>query len=1695
MALQKVFRIELNGSQGVVKNFDSIASAVKKMDEVLKTTKGDLSKLLAENGNANSIAQLKKQINDLEKAQNSLNAERDNAAKSLQREADLEKKLAAVKTEEAKAAKILEQTEATRIQSQIAQEKELDRQIALEDKQTSSLQKQKAAADALPGSYIAIKAALAELRPFIQAGDKGTTTAFQGQNINFSGAIEQYKQLSFAEQSFRRQFQADGTIVGEYTSGIVNAFKTLKIDDIITGQITGAKQQLGQLETKTNDLVVAYKAAQTSGSADLKTLETQIKSNVEQTIALKSAIGQTETQLRGMGGVGAQINESISSGFSSLKNSIGQFALTYFGFQQIFQGVTAGVDTAKELADQTSNLEVELGKAKGQAAGLVDQLAKLDTRTKLVVLENIANIAAKAGVSEQNLVGVTQAIDKIKIAFGNDFGDVEQGTESLVKIINIFQGTDAVTGDNLLKVGNAVRTLANESVASVPFLNDFTRRMAGLKGISDISLPSVLGLASGFEQFGQTAEVSGTALVRIIPKIAANTEKFAAVAGLTQKQFSDLLKNNPAEALIKVAEGFSKGKSSIEEFESSFKDSGLGNGRVTSVIGVLGKNADKFRETIESAGKAINDTTNLTTAFNAKNENLAGTLDKVSKKFSDAANSKAFQATLKTLGDLILIILNNLPGVLTIGGLLALSWIVQNANLILLNAQLLGYNILIARNYILMAALTVIQTGYNVVLFLGSGAFRIITAAARLFGVTLATSTGPLGIILTIVGLLGSALFGLSKAFGTSIDGLSKQNLQLKIARDLHAQATLAIADQISKLQGYASIVKDVSISEGVRLKALQDLIAINPEFSKALQGNKIDLQVLNQVLNDYNSNLLKKAELEGAQVAQQQEYSKLVQLNTLKDSLEIAKAQKKGFGDLTDEQQAAFSKIKTSVGRTAFTSDLFNTKISDADFQEAFKGLNDQISNQQKVLDATQTVLKDKYAGVNTVIEKGNADIATITAKPFEVDLEKLQAQIDEVHDKIYGNSSTKTPAFQGAKSDLDKLNIQLAALQKEYDKLIGKQEKVRTPKLSVDEKTEFKNIDAIRDQDLADEKLYYSQGLETESHYLIEANKINQDALDKKIAAIKASQKDETKLNAEERKMLAEFNLQKITDQQETDKKLFDIQNKQAEIDLANRLQHEKDLLNLVTNDPNASNTAKLNAQNDYYAKALLDQIVFNQKQEAAEKEYGLVSIENEQKRKEAIQKLIDELNKLRLAGPEAALKDISDTANDAINKIKANISQQISDILDKGLSPAATAKAVAALEKEMQLQVLAAQVAADKISLDKDKEFLNKKLISEKEYNAAVAKLKTDQAALDTLTTNKAISNLDRFKLAIKQFTDTFAESILGIKKYTDDASGEAQRVADATAQTEATVKEAISNAYQAYFQNQSAQIDRDNQSQSDFLQKQRERVLATADSQAEQDTINRQFDQKKKDLDKKSGEEKKKNALKQASIDFALAVVKTFAQFGFPLGLIPVAALTFAYILQRSAIQAQTFAKGGLIQKLAQGGRVQRMAHGGGVPARGGDIGGNPHSAGGTPFVFQNKHYEAEVDEMNIIRTRNAPRNKVFSITGTQRQIASATNEIGGGIRFAAGASVKRLATGGSLGTNLRAPTFTSGYYSSGVNNASDISQLQAMIADVALTVAGVAASVAESDQKDVVLNPNNVTKSQEKTKRNISIGRV
>lgn len=1524
----KAFKIEMSGGGEVKKDIDAIKDSMDRAAKAIKAAKSELNALLNSGGDSSAVTALEKKITSLEKALKSLSTQKKAAETDDKRAAEAAKLLA-------QAEKALAQAAQARNATMIAQEKELDRLIAKEERETKALQGQKQVLDALPGSYRAIVAAQKQLRPFIQSGGAGGTTNFNGQQINFDQAIQEYKRLSEAEQNFRRQFTRDNLLVGEYASGIAQSFKNLGIDDILKKQVAGAKQQLQGLTQTTQGLVVAYRQAQASGSGDLNKLEKEIHDNVVETQKLTKSIADAEIQLKGMGGVGSQITSSINRNFKELKNSIAQFALGYVGFQAIFTGVQ------KTFSDTIA-------------------LDSFDA-----ALKNISGSAQELAVNQQFLLELT---DRLGIEY--------------IGAANAFKNFYAASTQAGISAEETRRIFASATAAT-----------ANLK----LSQEDTNGVLLAFSQIASKGKVQAEELRGQIGERVPGAFSIAARAiGVTQQELNKMLEQGQV-----IASDF------------------------------LPKFATELQKTF--GGDTTKNVEGLQASINRLKNEFTKLLDE---------NQAGLTAFFTFLVNSVKILVQIFPTLVTLVGAWAASWTIANAQMLIARGLLLFQSTI-------MPVLIVLTGSY-------ANALKVQAFAANLASKAMGFLSKVLGnpifrVFAGVIGISAIALTSYARSAEAASVQLSKVALKQQYITEAQNEANKSVSETIAKEQVLLGIIKDRTLADETRQRALNSLKELMGEYGKALTLENVLTAEGTKQLELFNAELLRRGKITAAQAIAAREQAKLTTLIQNQTDVETAIKTKGTIstGQISEDVLKAYYE---ATGRSASAIGKFLGDKVGIDFTYKAEDLK-----------TFSDIIKKKID--EQLAKSGAAELAKLeTEKEAQkIDTKGPLASVYEVFKKLVNNGGTEEE-FQALLKRVQDQQKNTKLLSQEYKDLRKLEEQIknlidpskggagrssRGSRLTGGQKDLFKEIDAQRDQELADERRYFSTGLEDEKNYLRENYAINAGAIDAKIALLK-------RRNAEEIKLEAELQLEKITLAQDTAQKLFALDNKLIENELRNVQRENQRKLAATEINPELSETGKLEAREDFLNEQLQAQIVFNQKQIALEKLYGVQSIENEQKRKEAIENINLQLFENLQKFPEAKSRDIQNAADKQAAQYKAAIATRTVAILESDMSLRKQAMALKQLESDETKILLANETAALKRQVDDNKKLLDAKLISEKEYQEKYAEYKKAEAAMLLATQLDGISNTDKFILAIKELGSAFKENVLGIKQYTKDSAGEAAKIKDVIDQTLGSVQDAIATAYDTYFLREQNKIDKQLEINKGFLDREKERVLVTAQSEEERASITRKYDRMNADLEKKAAERKKKLALKQLTIDFAVAAVKTFATYGWPLGLIAVAGLGVAYLAQRAAIQQQEFAEGGKVQPLKNGKITAR------------------------PNIRRKSNGD------NVLATVKT--GEVILNEDQQRKL--------GGARTFRRIGVPGFATGGQvppqLGTGLQPPSFNSGFYSSGVNQANAGSErmdrLERMTEDVLRAVYA-------TDAKPVVLNAKKVTDAQNRNKKDVSVGTI
>lgn len=402
------------------------------------------------------------------------------------------------------------------------------------------------------------------------------------------------------------------------------ATKTEKaqIDLIINGQT--ANQSLRDLEAAARKAKSELRGL-TADSARFKELSGNIANINKELDATRVKAGLAKSSWDKM-------KESIKTTF------IGNLGanLATLGLQKIAGYFTDSFSAAVKLSDQLADVRKTTGMTADEAKRLRTELSLIDTRTSMSDLMDIAKIGGQFGVAKEQILGFVQAVDKTTVALGDEFtGGAEQVAGEMAKLRNIFKDiqTDDV-GTDINFISNAINKLAAEGVATGPVVSDNANRIGGYGIQVGLTTGQVLGLSAAQQELGITSERGGTAIVKILQKMLTNSSDFAKIAGMDLGKFKDMLNTDLYGAFIKVMEGSKKLGPNAGLLAGIIKDLELQGAGASEVFSKFGSNTEMLTNKVNLATEALTNTTSITEEFNLRNENLAGSVEKLSKEWN-----------------------------------------------------------------------------------------------------------------------------------------------------------------------------------------------------------------------------------------------------------------------------------------------------------------------------------------------------------------------------------------------------------------------------------------------------------------------------------------------------------------------------------------------------------------------------------------------------------------------------------------------------------------------------------------------------------------------------------------------------------------------------------------------------------------------------------------------------------------------------------------------------------------------------------------------------------------------------------------------------------------------------------------------------------------------------------------------------
>lgn len=574
------------------------------------------------------------------------------------------------------------------------------------------------------------------------------------------------------------------------------------------------------------------------------------------------------------------------------QSSIGSFADSFNKYQGIaiatiaaLTGVALSIQKIIDINGKLSDAQSDVMKTTGMTKIEVDELTKsfglLQTRTSRIDLLGIAEQGGRIGIAKAEIGDFVAVMNKASVSLGDSFqGGAEEVANKLGKIKFLFQETKDLNVDQAYNsIGSAINDLGANGVASEANIADFTTRIGSLTDVLKPTIQQTLALGTAFEESGIESEVSSRAYGIFMKQASTETAKFAKVMGISQKSVEDMINTNPLEFMLKFSEGM-KGMNATDTAKT-LDSLGISADGANKVIGAMGNNTARFRELIDLSNNSFASGTSLINEYNIKNNNLAATLEKISKTVSGWFSSETF---IKWLGGAVnwlaifigatedadgtvtawkntLVFAAKVIAIVTAAMItnvgwqqLVVMWTTRNTEATLL------YNIAAKARAFADGFAMVASQAYAAVTMLLTGNIAGATQAFRVMTATMMTT--PWGFILGAVAAVAAAYVLFSDEAKAAETAQSMMNKTIKETEQI-------VNQQTAIMRTLLAVAQDETASKEARLAAIKKLNEIAPEYLNTLTLENVKTAEGKKLIDAYVKSLEKKAMLEVLQKRQ----------------------------------------------------------------------------------------------------------------------------------------------------------------------------------------------------------------------------------------------------------------------------------------------------------------------------------------------------------------------------------------------------------------------------------------------------------------------------------------------------------------------------------------------------------------------------------------------------------------------------------------------------------------------------------------------------------------------------------------------------------------------------------------------------------------------------------------------------------
>lgn len=599
-----------------------------------------------------------------------------------------------------------------------------------------------------------------------------------------------------------------------------------------------------------------------------------------------------------------------------------------------------------KYSEQLTNIRKVALSTTDEVANLSKELAKIDTRTSIEELNNLAYAGAKLGITTQNLAGFVRAADQVNVALKEDLGD--EALTALAKITEVMGLADKYGVEQaMLKTGSAIFRLASTSTATSGKIVDFSNRMLALGEQAALTTPDILALGAAVDSMALEPEVAATAFGKLVVELRKGTSPIEKSLGIASGSLKKMIESGRGmDAILTIFRRMGETKN-LFALDGLFKDLGSDGARLVKTMVTMAAKNGMLTKAVKESNKAFNEGSAVTVEYNMQQETAAAYMERANnlleKQFvSSSAASGPIRDIAKAWFEVVKELTTSMSFMTEVRVALALLFASIKMLLSILPTLITMISMAgLAGGFAKL--LTYVQGLEGGMLSLGA---VVAKTKAAFNGLSFAKQAGIMG---GLIGLLGILVVKLAE-YSSSLNGLSAGQ---RVLNEVQEEGKRKAMEEQESLKRLHNVMHDTSASMNLRLEAMNKLNGAIPNLNAKINTETGVVKENTKAWEDNFKRLQDYYELEGAR-------SKLAELGREKVDA-ILDLQKKEDAYANTHVNAPNGRyIQTSGG--AMMPGQAQGAIGQAGQRAAAKRERDKAQSRLDEINAQEEALRKKF-------------------------------------------------------------------------------------------------------------------------------------------------------------------------------------------------------------------------------------------------------------------------------------------------------------------------------------------------------------------------------------------------------------------------------------------------------------------------------------------------------------------------------------------------------------------------------------------------------------------------------------------------------------------------------------------------------------------------------------------------------------